>query len=1012
MATAYSQPLQYTPYQEQWNKELLGKALQYKQDKYDTNRQVIKNTIAQVSNIDLLKDQDAEYLYDRLQSVINNLNTQGAGDLSLESRADYLTGYVADVADQKVMNGYVGTRAYRNIVAEHQEKLKTGEASDLNLAFSLQDVNSWANDGQMGSALPAGANTSYVPYVDLYKTYEEVAKNLEPGSYVIFDQFGDSGFTWYSREDVELAPERLVMAFNLATQSNQKLNGQLQVNAWGANFSVSDAQFLQEFRADAQNDIDGLKSYVEELKVTKASLISDSDKELVDANIAAYESQIGMYSQGLAASDEDILANKEAYQFAKYKESYLMDLAGVFSYTKMGKPTLEVDQGRLAKYKEQQANARSSADRALEREKMRIENRKDINDLLVTAMKEENSDIQKVIYENGQMLYDMDPQYAESRGLGTAVYDRDGNYLGFQMHDVGTGDGQTTVDQLFNPIDVTSATQALSLTTGDVGRTAQGQINLSDAGMKETTSIDVLGRLFTPAYAKYLSDGFARGEATPEMLENLISDEALKDPNSFIFKNQSEEQRQVAADFIQGKLAEYRGHEMNFNHYANLRNNAREEMNVLVDDIVTNMENADAGTQLRLKFDQPTSGKDGANTMYWTANGDGTFTLDSGSLTSLKFGINLGGGVDAGDDQVNAEGLRMSLENYLNREYNYNDDGERVPIGKQKILKEGNGILFSSPTQGANLSFNERYNKNVATRDLVHKDSEYMSTAPLSIIDLGDSDASEGMASLLNQSANDMVKVTPEELKRYGFQGIGDNTTVADRAAMLTFTTPEAYEVALAAGGTGYTDDGGTAADTKARLTGDAQIVTADGYHYVYLGSNPVTDKVYATKIPVQSVDYEESNRMHPILDGHNYAIKAQRKNFILEREISGSIDPGETYDMGNLVRSHTYENYVIDYPQISHEVSVKQVAEKTESGAIQYNLVAYAQRIVENNGKKEPYRYNTGPFYQTIGSFNNTEELTNYLQTGFTNDALKQGIASTIAAEVDLYGTAGLENE
>ena len=115
---------------------------------------------------------------------------------------------------------------------------------------------------------------------------------------------------------------------------------------------------------------------------------------------------------------------------------------------------------------------------------------------------------------------------------------------------------------------------------------------------------------------------------------------------------------------------------------------------------------------------------------------------------------------------------------------------------------------------------------------------------------------------------------------------------------------------------------------------------------------------------------------------------------------------------MGNLVRPHTYENKVFNYPQISHQVSVKQVAEKTESGALQYNLVAYTQRIVENNGKKEPYRYATGPFYQTIGRFNSTEELTNYLQTGFTNEALQQSIASTIAAEVDLYGTAGVENE
>ena len=47
MATAYSKPLQYTPYQEQWNKELLAKALQYKQDKYDFNREKVKNTIGQ-----------------------------------------------------------------------------------------------------------------------------------------------------------------------------------------------------------------------------------------------------------------------------------------------------------------------------------------------------------------------------------------------------------------------------------------------------------------------------------------------------------------------------------------------------------------------------------------------------------------------------------------------------------------------------------------------------------------------------------------------------------------------------------------------------------------------------------------------------------------------------------------------------------------------------------------------------------------------------------------------------
>ena len=154
MATAYSQPLQYTPYQEQYNKELLSKALAYKQDKYDTNRQQIKNTIAQVSNIDLIKDQDAEYLHDRMQSVINTLNTQGAGDLSLDSRTDYLTGYVANLADQRVMNGYLGTRAYRSVQSQYEAAKEKGEDSAENLAYSLRDINSWIGDGQTGSALP------------------------------------------------------------------------------------------------------------------------------------------------------------------------------------------------------------------------------------------------------------------------------------------------------------------------------------------------------------------------------------------------------------------------------------------------------------------------------------------------------------------------------------------------------------------------------------------------------------------------------------------------------------------------------------------------------------------------------------------------------------------------------------------------------------------------------------------------------------------------------------------
>ena len=429
MATAYSQPLQYTPYQEQWNKELLAKALQFKQDKYDTNRQVIKETIAQVSNIDLIKDQDAEYLYDRLQTVVNNLNTQGSGDLSLDSRADYLTGYVADVADQKVMNGYIGTRAYRNVVAEHNKYEETGEASDENLAYSLRDISAWANDGQIGSALPSGANTSYVKFTDLYEKYQEVAEKLSPDSYVVFEPFGGSGFTWYSQKNTELDANKLISAFNLAAESDPSIQDQLRVNSWTANRNVSDAEFVSTFKADGQAEKEALGTYIDKLKTARAKSKNEEEQEILDANIAAYENQVKQYDEALMMSDEQILANKESYQYLSYKNAYFTDLAGVFSYKEMGAPELVTDKGSLEMYKQQQENARNSANIAsreriaankaqFKEDQARLAEEKEVKAVVEKILSLQGDPAQqRQIYNLNKDLLARNPQYAAQTGL-------------------------------------------------------------------------------------------------------------------------------------------------------------------------------------------------------------------------------------------------------------------------------------------------------------------------------------------------------------------------------------------------------------------------------------------------------------------------------------------------------------------------------------------------------------------------------------------------------------------
>ena len=440
MATAYSQPLQYTPYQEQFNKELLAKALAYKQDKYDTNRQQIKNTIAQVSNIDLIKDQDAEYLHDRMQTVINTLNTQGAGDLSLDSRTDYLTGYVADLADQRVMNGYLGTRAYRNVQSQYEAAKEKGEDSAENLAYSLRDISAWMDDGQIGSALPAGANTYYVPFVDKMSTLQEVAEGLEANSVVSFDPFGTSGYTWISQSGEVLDANRLKSAFNLKLESDPKLKNQFRVDSWATNYGITDEDFLVDFKDNVQQSIDNLNTQKNQIENKINSTSNKSSREELTAQLDYLNEAITEYEGNLSKSDEDILKNRENIEFFSYKENYLNDLANVFQYQKMDAPTLEIDRGAIAQMEEAGRNARhKNAEENKDRRALAELNAKNYaagqNALIEIGEAKKNNDRDKVdelyaIYGN-ELSYVSDIVARMGEGKPSPyIFDKDGNYLG------------------------------------------------------------------------------------------------------------------------------------------------------------------------------------------------------------------------------------------------------------------------------------------------------------------------------------------------------------------------------------------------------------------------------------------------------------------------------------------------------------------------------------------------------------------------------------------------------
>ena len=324
MATAFSQPTQYTPYVENWDKDLALKSLSYKQGKYDLNRQKIKSSIQSAMSIDLIKDEDADYLFGKLQDTMDVVNQYGAGDLSLDSRTDYLQGHIASVADDVVMNGYLGTMKIRNIQKEAEASRKDGTYSDLNFAYSMKDAQKWMNDGQTGSEY--NGNSRFVPYSDNNKKILEVIKQIEPDAYAV--QTANGAYEYRTREGVVLSQADIKGAIGLLIDSDPTMSKQMEVNAWGqfrgmddATFFASNASTISAITQSTEDDIKELtQSY------NKITDVNDPRKLELQKLIEQKKSQV-----------TNLTTDRNTLENFIYKNTVINDYAEVFAYNKVTK---------------------------------------------------------------------------------------------------------------------------------------------------------------------------------------------------------------------------------------------------------------------------------------------------------------------------------------------------------------------------------------------------------------------------------------------------------------------------------------------------------------------------------------------------------------------------------------------------------------------------------------------------------------------------------------------------
>lgn len=322
MATAFSQPRQFTPYVENWDKDLLLKTLTYKQENYDLNRQKIQNTINNALSIDLARDVDADYLYGRLQEINNVISQYGAGDLSDLGRTNYLQGFISSAADDKVMNGYLGTLKVRNIQKEAAAAKKEGLYSDLNFAYSMdQGANQWLSNQEVGAEFVG--SSSYVPYSDLNKKFLDVIKQLKPNKW---ERQIKNGQWEYINEKGELLDAATIKgAMELLINSDPMAAKQMEVNAWGKYRGMDDATFFGQYKDQINQTVQNYNNDIKNLQQQSLITKDPAKKQEIDNIIKLRQQQLDQINT--------LSSDRTALQNFIYRNDILNEYADVWKYS-------------------------------------------------------------------------------------------------------------------------------------------------------------------------------------------------------------------------------------------------------------------------------------------------------------------------------------------------------------------------------------------------------------------------------------------------------------------------------------------------------------------------------------------------------------------------------------------------------------------------------------------------------------------------------------------------------
>lgn len=269
MASQYSILRNYGKYISPYNMDVMMQGMGYMQQKIDTNRQAINEYADYIINSDIIKPQDREYLQNRLNGLIQDVNNvYRKSNLASDGIARSIQSRLGEALDTRVLNAIAGTREIRNF-SEKMEDMKLNNPkmySPINEAEAFADAVAWMNDGQVGTRLNP---IHYTPYTDYHAEVDEKMKNfisLNKGKKVQIPVTDADGNRTGEMRELYVDEMSYAQVRGIAMASISE-NGKAQMQLEGRYMARTNPDLF-----NVQSTSDFLKGYIDDFSVKEESI--------------------------------------------------------------------------------------------------------------------------------------------------------------------------------------------------------------------------------------------------------------------------------------------------------------------------------------------------------------------------------------------------------------------------------------------------------------------------------------------------------------------------------------------------------------------------------------------------------------------------------------------------------------------------------------------------------------------------------------------------------------------